>query len=248
MSLAYSTSATRLSKRAFDEIRQVKITHNFTQNPAGSCLIEFGQTKVLCTASIEMSVPRWIKAQRLEHGWVTAEYAMLPSATNTRNRRESVLGKVSGRTQEISRLVGRALRTVVNLDVLKGITISIDCDVLQADGGTRTAAITGAWIALSDAVEYAKEKDILKKDAKVIKTQVSAVSAGIIAGKAMLDLDYSEDSKADTDLNVAMTADGKFIEIQGTGEKHPFSKGELNELLTLSEKGCKQLHALQLSE
>jgi ribonuclease PH len=245
MDMVYTSSSFRSDGRKFDEMREVKITRNFVEHPAGSCLIEFGKTKVLCTASLEARVPKWIHAQRLEHGWVTGEYSMLPAATGDRKTRESVAGKIGGRTHEISRLIGRSLRTVVDLQAIRGLTISIDCDVLQADGGTRTASITGGWVALADAVAAAKSRGYITNETEVLKDQVSSISVGLKNGKALLDLDYLEDSSTDTDLNVVMTGNEKFIEIQGTGEKAAFSTNELLEMLELAKKGCSDLRDIQ---
>ena len=205
-------------------------------HPAGSVLINFGETRVICAASVEREVPRWRRGSGL--GWVTAEYAMLPSATNTRNQRESVKGKVGGRTQEISRLIGRALRPCVDLAALGENTIAIDCDVLVADGGTRTAAITGAYVALADAIRS------LGKDSALVAS-VSAVSVGVIDGQPRLDLCYEEDVRADTDMNVVVTGDGRFVEVQGTAEGAAFDRSELDALLDLAVAGCGSLAAAQ---
>lgn len=235
--------AIRADGRAVDQLRPVTITRGWTQAPEGSVLIECGQTRVLCTATFSQGVPRWRKDSGL--GWVTAEYAMIPRATADRTDRESVRGKIGGRTHEISRLIGRVLRGIVDLGVLGENMIQIDCDVLQADGGTRTASITGAYVALADAVSWAKKNRKIKAAKRVLLDQVSAVSVGIINGTPMLDLPYTEDSQAMTDMNVAMTASGKFIEIQGTAEHRPFSRDELNTLLDLAQKGNTQLQELQ---
>ena len=229
--------------RAADELRPVRITRNFTDAPEGSVLIECGSTRVMCTVTFTTGVPRWRKDSGL--GWVTAEYAMLPRATAERTDRESVRGKIGGRTHEISRLIGRCLRGVVDMKALGENQIQLDCDVLQADGGTRTASITGAYVALVDALRWAERNRKIKRADKVLKDCVSAVSVGVINGTPMLDLPYIEDSQAMTDMNVAMTGSGQFIEIQGTAEHRPFSRDELNQLLDLAEKGNKELQAAQ---
>ncbi|WEV63798.1 ribonuclease PH [Bifidobacterium sp. ESL0732] len=229
--------------RAVDELRPVKITRHFTDAPEGSVLIECGNTRVMCTATFAPGVPRWRKDSGL--GWVTAEYAMLPRATSERTPRESVKGKVGGRTQEISRLVGRCLRGVIDMKALGENQVQLDCDVLQADGGTRTASVTGAYVALVDALHWAEKHKHIRSAQKAIKDQISAVSVGIINGTPMLDLPYIEDSQAMTDMNVAMTGSGKFIEIQGTAEHRPFTRDELNVLLELAEKGNKELQRAQ---
>jgi ribonuclease PH len=226
----------RADGRASDELRPVTIERGWQPHPAGSVLISFGQTRVLCAASVSREVPRWRRGSGL--GWVTAEYAMLPSATNTRSDRESVKGRVGGRTHEISRLVGRALRPCVDLSKLGENTISIDCDVLVADGGTRTAAITGAYVALADAVRS------LGQDSALVGS-VSAVSVGVIDGIPRLDLPYEEDVRAETDMNVVVTGDGRFVEVQGTAEGVPFDRAELNALLDLAVGGCATLAGLQ---
>lgn len=229
--------------RAVDELRPVTITRHWTDAPEGSVLIECGNTRVMCTASFTPTLPRWRKDSGL--GWVTAEYAMLPRATSERTARESVRGKVGGRTQEISRLIGRCLRGVVDMKALGENQIQLDCDVLQADGGTRTASVTGAYVALVDALRWAQDHHHIRSADKVIKDRVSAVSVGIIDGTPMLDLPYVEDSRAMTDMNVAMTGSGTFIEIQGTAEHRPFSRQELDSLLELATKGNKQLQEAQ---
>ncbi|WP_289093791.1 ribonuclease PH [uncultured Bifidobacterium sp.] len=229
--------------RAADELRPVRITRNFTDAPEGSVLIECGSTRVMCTATFTTGVPRWRKDSGL--GWVTAEYAMLPRATAERTDRESVRGKIGGRTHEISRLIGRCLRGVVDMKALGENQIQLDCDVLQADGGTRTASITGAYVALVDALRWAERNRKIRSADKVLKDCVSAVSVGVINGTPMLDLPYIEDSQAMTDMNVAMTGSGQFIEIQGTAEHRPFNREELNRLLDLAEKGNKELQAAQ---
>lgn len=227
--------------RADDEIRPVRLTRNWLDHAAGSVLVEFGRTRVLCAASAEEGVPRWRKGSGL--GWVTAEYAMLPAATNTRSQRESTRGKIGGRTHEISRLVGRSLRAVVDDRALGENTITLDCDVLQADGGTRTAAITGAWVALADAVTHLRERGALAGDP--LTGSVSAVSVGIVDGAPRLDLPYVEDVRAETDMNVVMTGEGAFVEVQGTAEGAPFDRAELDALLALAESGCVELTRIQ---
>ena len=233
----------RADGRKVDELRPVRITRHFTDVPEGSVLVECGNTRVMCTATFTAGVPRWRKDSGL--GWVTAEYAMLPRATADRTDRESVRGKIGGRPHEISRLIGRCLRGVVDMKALGENQVQIDCDVLQADGGTRTASITGAYVALVDAMHWAEKHKHIKSADRVIKDSVSAVSVGVIDGKPMLDLPYIEDSKAMTDMNVAMTGSGEFIEIQGTAEHRPFNRAELNTLLDLAEKGNKELQAAQ---
>jgi len=224
-------------------LRSIKFTRNWLNNAEGSVLIEFGNTRVLCVASFTPGVPRWLKDSG--KGWVTSEYAMLPRATHTRSDRESVKGKLGGRTQEISRLVGRSLRSVVNMKELGENTIVIDCDVLQADGGTRTAAITGAYVALVDAIAWAKQKGYIKEAARPLLDSVAAVSVGIVDGVPMLDLCYEEDVRADTDMNIVCSGDGRFIEVQGTAEGQPFDRALLDGLLDLALAGCKELTALQ---
>ena len=228
---------TRADGRATNELRPVRITRGFTSNPAGSVLVEFGNTRVMCTASVEEGVPRFKKDSG--EGWLTAEYAMLPASTHERMPRESMKGKVKGRTQEISRLVGRALRAAVDLKELGENTVNIDCDVLQADGGTRTAAITGAYVALADALAVLQARGVVP--GQPLRAPVAAVSVGIIDGVPCLDLPYEEDSRADVDMNVAMTAEGRFVEIQGTGENAEFTRAELNTLLDLAEGGLREL-------
>lgn len=235
----------RADGRKVDELRPVRITRHFTDVPEGSVLVECGNTRVMCTATFTAGVPRWRKDSGL--GWVTAEYAMLPRATADRTDRESVRGKIGGRTHEISRLIGRCLRSVVDMKALGENQVQIDCDVLQADGGTRTASITGAYVALVDAMHWAEKHKHIRSAERVIKDSVSAVSVGVIDGTPMLDLPYIEDSKAMTDMNVAMTGSGEFIEIQGTAEHRPFNRAELNALLDLAEKGNKELQAAQQS-
>ncbi len=234
---------TRVDGRQVDELREIKIERAWSDHPEGSVLIHFGATRVLCTASFTPGVPRW-KVGKGE-GWVTAEYAMLPRATHDRSDRESMKGKVGGRTHEISRLIGRSLRAVVDVRALGENTIVIDCDVLQADGGTRTAAITGAYVALVDAIEWAKSKKHIPASAKVLKDSVAAISVGIIAGEPYLDLSYTEDVRAETDMNVVVTGSGKFVEVQGTAEGEAFDRDELNRLLDLALKGTAELTAMQ---
>ena len=231
--------------REVNSLREIKFTRGWLDHAEGSVLVEFGQTRVLCVASFTPGVPRWLKDTGT--GWVTSEYAMLPRATHTRSDRESVKGKLGGRTQEISRLVGRSLRAIVNTKELGENTIVIDCDVLQADGGTRTAAITGAYVALADAITWAKAKGPIKPDANPLNDSVAAVSVGIIDGIAMLDLCYEEDVRAGTDMNVVVAGDGRFIEVQGTAEGEPFDRALLDQLLDLALSGCKELAILQKS-
>lgn len=234
---------TRADGRTPDQLRPVTFERGFSKNAEGSCLVIFGGTRVLCTASFTEGVPRWKKGSG--EGWVTSEYAMLPRATNTRNDRESVRGKIGGRTHEISRLIGRSLRAVIDVKALGENTIVVDCDVLDADGGTRTAAITGAYVALADAVAWGKARGAIKADADALRGSVSAVSVGIIDGVPMLDLPYEEDVRAETDMNVVMTGAGHFVEIQGTAERAAFTKAELDALLELAAKGNAALAALQ---
>ena len=229
--------------RAVNDLREIKFTRGWLDHAEGSVLVEFGKTRVLCVASFSPGVPRWLKDTG--NGWVTSEYSMLPRATHTRSDRESVKGKLGGRTQEISRLVGRSLRAVVNMKELGENTIVIDCDVLQADGGTRTAAITGAYVALEDAIAWAKSQGHIKESAKPLNDTVAAVSVGIIDGKPMLDLCYEEDVRAETDMNVVVAGDGRFIEVQGTAEGEPFDRNLLNQLLDLAVEDCKTLTTMQ---
>lgn len=236
-------TAERHDGRAPDQTRDVRITRNWLDHAEGSVLIEFGRTRVLCAASFTQGVPRWLKGKGT--GWVTAEYAMLPRATNTRSDRESVKGRIGGRTHEISRLIGRSLRAVIDTKALGENTVVLDCDVLQADGGTRTAAITGAWVALADAIEYARSHGMIAKAAQPLTGSVAAVSVGIVGGRPVLDLDYPEDSTAETDMNVVMTGDGRFVEVQGTAEGEPFDRDLLAQLLDLATKGCTDLTARQ---
>jgi ribonuclease PH len=224
-------------------LRSIKFTRNWLNNAEGSVLVEYGNTRVLCVASFTPGVPRWLVGKG--EGWVTSEYAMLPRATHTRSERESVKGKLGGRTQEISRLVGRSLRGVVDMKALGENTIVIDCDVLQADGGTRTAAITGAYVALADAINWAKTNNHIGSGVNPIIQSVAAVSVGVINGVAVLDLCYEEDVSAQTDMNIVCTGDGNFIEVQGTAEGKPFDRTMLDQLLDLGAKGCVQLTKLQ---
>lgn len=227
--------------RAPEDLREIRITRGWQQAGEGSVLVEFGATRVLCVASFTEGVPRWRKGSG--EGWVTAEYAMLPRATSTRSDRESVRGKVGGRTHEISRLVGRSLRAVVDTKALGENTLVLDCDVLQADGGTRTAAITGAYVALADAVAWARERRIVRRDP--LRDSVAAVSVGISDGVPVLDLDYTEDVRAETDMNVVVTGRGLFVEVQGTAEGAPFDRRELDALLDLGVAGCARLAEAQ---
>ncbi|HZZ50528.1 MAG TPA: ribonuclease PH [Pseudonocardia sp.] len=233
---------TRSDGRADDELRPIQITRGFQQHPAGSVLISYGQTKVLCAASVTPGVPRWRKGSGL--GWLTAEYAMLPSATHTRSDRESVRGRVGGRTHEISRLVGRSLRACIDLAAIGENTIAIDCDVLQADGGTRTAAITGAYVALADAVTWLGAAGQLN-DPKPLSCQITAVSVGVVDGRVRLDLPYDEDSRAEVDMNVVATDAGTLVEIQGTAEGATFPRSTLDKMLDLALAGCAQLAGAQ---
>ena len=231
----------RPSGRKPDQLRVVRITRGYTRHAEGSVLVEFGDTRVLCTASVLDRVPPHLKGQ--SQGWVTAEYGMLPRATNTRGDREAARGKQTGRTQEIQRLIGRALRTVTDLGKLGERTVHLDCDVIQADGGTRTAAITGAFVALHDAVDHLLKRKLIA--ASPIRDFVAAVSVGIHEGMPVLDLDYAEDSASDTDMNVVMTGSGGLVEVQGTAERAPFSRKELDSMLALADKGIRELVAAQ---
>jgi ribonuclease PH len=233
----------RLDGRQPTELRRVKLHPHYLDQPAGSVLIEMGNTRVLCAASVEEAVPRWMRDQKIKGGWITAEYSMLPYATPDRKQREISRGKLEGRTQEIQRLIGRALRAVVNLEKLGDRTVWLDCDVLQADGGTRTASITGAYVALMLAVNK------LKKDGKLaenpVETSVAAISVGIVDGQAVLDLNYEEDVRAEVDMNVVMTGTGKFVEVQGTAEDQPFSSRDLSRMLKLAATGIEELIGVQ---
>src|SRR3954468_5813926 len=236
---------TRHDGRAHDQLRDIRITRNWLDHAEGSVLVEFGRTRVLCAASFTEGVPRWRKGSG--QGWVTAEYAMLPRATNTRSDRESVKGRTRGPPDEISRLVGRSLRAVIDTKALGENTVVLDCDVLQADGGTRTAAITGAYVALADAVEWARGKKFIGQKAQPLIDSVAAVSVGIIDGEPMLDLAYTEDVRAETDMNVVATGRGLFVEVQGTAERAPFDRRELDALLDLALSGTERLAELQRS-
>lgn len=231
----------RPSKRTPDEMRPVSLERAVSLHAEGSCLIKCGNTHVLCSASLSEKVPNWIKGRG--SGWVTAEYGMLPRSTTERMRREAAMGKQSGRTQEIQRLIGRSLRAVINLNKLGERQITIDCDVLQADGGTRTASVTGAWVALHDCIQWMKARDMV--DDEVLSDHVAAISCGIYNGTSVLDLDYAEDSEADTDANFVMTGNLGIVEIQGTAENEPFSEESFNELLTYAKQGISELVTLQ---
>jgi ribonuclease PH len=233
----------RPSKRNNNELRSIEIIRNYTKHAEGSVLIKCGDTHVICTASVEENVPSFLKGKG--QGWVTAEYGMLPRSTSTRMQRESAKGKQSGRTQEIQRLIGRSLRSIIDLKKLGEITIKIDCDVIQADGGTRTASITGAYVALYDAIQYIINKEIIK-DSPIIDS-IAAISLGVKGSDILLDLDYAEDSTCDTDMNIVMTGSGKFIEIQGTAEGEAFTRDELNNLIDMADQGIKQLTVIQNS-
>ncbi|MGK5529414.1 ribonuclease PH [Streptomyces sp. URMC 129] len=233
----------RIDGRAADQLRPVSIERGWSKHAEGSVLVSFGDTRVLCTASVTEGVPRWRRGGG--EGWVTSEYAMLPRATNTRGDRESVRGKIGGRTHEISRLIGRSLRAVIDFKALGENTVVLDCDVLQADGGTRTAAITGAYVALADAVAWGQRHKLIKSKAQPLTGAVSAVSVGIVGGVPMLDLAYEEDVRAETDMNVVCTGDGRFVEVQGTAEGAPFHRTELDALLDLALIGCAQLDGAQ---
>ncbi len=229
----------RSDGRRPDQLRPVAFQRGWLDYAEGSCLVSYGATRVLCAASFTAGVPRWKKGSG--SGWVTAEYAMLPRSTNTRSDRESVRGRIGGRTHEISRLVGRALRAVIDVDALGENTIVLDCDVLQADGGTRTAAITGAYVALADAVAWARREGMVAESAAVLVDSVAAVSVGIVDGVACLDLHYDDDVRAETDMNVVMTGSGRYVEVQGTAERQPFDRAMLDSLLDLAATGCADL-------
>lgn len=231
----------RKNGRTADQLRNVVITRDFTRYAEGSVLVEFGDTKVICTASVEESVPPFLRGKGT--GWVTAEYSMLPRATHTRSSREAAKGKIGGRTHEIQRLIGRSLRAVIDLAVLGERCIYIDCDVIQADGGTRTASITGAWVALADAVQGLVDKGVIVKNP--LKEAVAAVSVGIVDGTAVLDLDYAEDSAAEVDMNIVMTSSERFVEVQGTAEAEPFTVSQMDEMRNLAMEGIRQLLSLQ---
>ena len=238
-----SENITRADGRAVNQLREITIERGWSEQAEGSALISFGKTKVLCTASFTSGVPRWMTGKG--KGWVTAEYAMIPRSTNSRMDREAVKGKIGGRTHEISRLIGRSLRAVVNTTALGENTIVIDCDVLQADGGTRTAAITGAYVALADAIQWGKDNNLIPKSAEPLIDSVAAVSVGIIDGTPMLDLAYVEDVRAETDMNVVVTGRGLFVEVQGTAEGAPFDRNELTALLDLAVAGAEDLTNFQ---
>jgi ribonuclease PH len=231
----------RPSRRQPDELRAVSLERGVVKYAEGSCMVKFGDTHVLVTATLEERLPPWLKGQG--RGWVTAEYGMLPRATSERTRREASAGKQGGRTVEIQRLIGRSLRAVVDLEALGERQITIDCDVLQADGGTRTASITGGWVALYDCIAWMKKREMLRTNP--IRDNIAAISCGVFAGTAVLDLDYAEDSEADTDANFVMTGDGRIVEVQGTAEKEPFSEEQLLALLALARKGVGKLVDLQ---
>ncbi|WP_306259303.1 ribonuclease PH [Pararhizobium sp. IMCC21322] len=231
----------RPSNREPDALRAVSLERNVSKHAEGSCLVKFGDTHVLCTASLAENVPPWLRGGG--KGWVTAEYGMLPRSTGGRMRREAASGKQSGRTQEIQRLIGRSLRAVVDMQALGERQITLDCDVIQADGGTRTAAITGAWVALSDCIAWMRQRNLVT--GTVLKDNVAAISCGIYKGTPVLDLDYDEDSTAETDANFVMTGAGGIVEIQGTAEQEPFSEDELKQLMDLAKDGIKQLVSLQ---
>ncbi len=238
----HDAAVSRPSGRATDAMRPVRLTRGFTRHAEGSVLVEFGDTRVLCTASVEDKVPPFLRGKG--QGWLTAEYGMLPRATHTRGDREAARGRQSGRTQEIQRLIGRSLRAVVDLGRLGERTIQVDCDVLQADGGTRTAAITGAWVAVHDAVEWLRERGLLGAESPLLDS-VAAVSVGLWRGRAVLDLDYAEDSDCDTDMNVVMTGSGGIVEVQGTAEGRPFTRTQVDALLDLAAAGIGRLAIAQ---
>ncbi|MBT3472931.1 MAG: ribonuclease PH [Gammaproteobacteria bacterium] len=227
----------RPSKRAPDQMREIKITRNYTKHAEGSVLVEFGDTKVICTASVESRLPPWLKGKG--KGWVTAEYGMLPRSTGSRMGREAARGKQGGRTMEIQRLIGRSLRAAVDMKILGEQQITVDCDVIQADGGTRTASITGGFVALSDAINHLLETGAVKKNP--IVSSIASVSVGVYKGTPVLDLDYDEDSSAETDMNVVMDGNGQFIEVQGTAEEAPFSMEEMQQMLALAQQGITNL-------
>jgi len=233
----------RPSSRAPDEMRPVNITRNYTKHAEGSVLVEFGDTRVICTASVEDRVPGFLRGKG--KGWVTAEYGMLPRSTGSRMGREAAHGRQGGRTMEIQRLIGRSLRAGIDMEALGENTISLDCDVIQADGGTRTASISGAWVALHDAIAYMLENKLIKKDP--LHHQIASISVGIYEGMPVLDLDYAEDSNAETDMNVVMNNNNAFIEVQGTAEGHAFNSGELNAMLALAQKGIGEIFQAQMT-
>ena len=232
-----SSDICRPSERAFDQTREIRLTRDYTRHAEGSVLVEFGDTKVLCNASVEAGVPRWLRGKH--QGWVTAEYGMLPRATHSRSGREAARGQQGGRTLEIQRLIGRSLRAAVDLKKLGEFTITLDCDVIQADGGTRTASITGGCVALVDAIRHLQRKKLIKSDP--FKQLVSSVSVGLYKGQPVVDLDYPEDSKADTDMNVVIAESGELIEVQGTAEAGTFTRSQLNAMLDLAEKAGTEL-------
>jgi ribonuclease PH len=234
-------SLLRVDGRTPEQARPLSFERDFTQMAAGSVLVSFGRTRVLCTASVEEDVPRWLKGKG--RGWVTAEYSMLPGSTSERFSREAARGKQTGRTQEIQRLIGRSLRTVTKLELLADVQITVDCDVLQADGGTRTAAICGGYVALHDAITRLVQAGTLREHA--LSDLVAAVSVGIVGGVAMLDVPYEEDSRASTDMNVVMTGSGRFVEVQGTAEREAFARDELDQLLDLAARGIAEIHRVQ---
>ncbi len=236
---------TRSDGRTNEQLRPVSFQRGWLDQAEGSCLVEFGRTRVLCAASLTEGVPRFRKDSGL--GWVTAEYAMLPRATNTRSDRESIKGRPGGRTQEISRLIGRSMRAIVDAKALGELSITIDCDVLQADGGTRTAAITGAYLALADSLVWAQSQGLIAPSSRVLTDSVAAVSVGVVAGDERLDLHYDDDASAETDMNVVMTGDGRFVEVQGTAEGEPFDRDQFQRLLELATNGCAQLTKMQLA-
>ena len=240
----------RNNNRKNDEMREVKVTKNYIIHPEGSVLIEFGNTKVICNATIEEKIPRWLKmdnsSKGIHSGWIAAEYSMLPRATNTRVQRESIKGKISGRTMEIQRLIGRSLRAVIDLEKLGDRTIMVDCDVIQADGGTRTASITGAYLAVELAIEKLIDENKLKEIP--IKSKVAAISVGKVRNEIILDLDYEEDSAADVDMNIIMTDKGEFVEIQGTGEEATFTQNELLKFIELSKNAFNKLFVCSSKE
>ncbi|GAA3962227.1 ribonuclease PH [Allohahella marinimesophila] len=231
----------RPSGRQNDDTRAITIQRQFTKHAEGSVLVSFGDTKVICTATIEAGVPRFLRGE--DQGWLTAEYSMLPRSTNTRNQREAARGKQGGRTVEIQRLIGRALRAAVDMKKMPNVSITLDCDVIQADGGTRTASISGAYVALADAIAFGMAKGLLKKNPLMHK--VAAISVGMVGGVPVLDLDYIEDSKADTDMNIVMTSAGGFVEVQGTAEAEPFTGSQFAEMLKLAEVGCRHIFDVQ---
>ena len=238
-----STEFIRPDKRQPDELRRVRIRKNYVRSAAGSALFEFGKTRVICVASAENEVPRWMKEQKVPGGWITGEYQMLPYAGGKRKQRESTRGKLDGRTVEIQRLVGRAMRAVIDLEKIGQRTIWIDCDVLEADGGTRTAAITGAFVALGLALQKLQKEGLIKE--WPINRNIAAVSVGILQGTPILDLCYAEDSKAEVDMNVVMTDQGEFVEVQGSGEEATFTPEQLSDMLKLAAKGIRELIAMQ---